>query len=550
LRAVVCEIVISERVAASVTDLPTDARKSDIMLAFLRLVVLLFGFRGLFSKAQQDDLVSALQQSLNRAVYAKACIQALTLALSEMPQSVTKHLSAILFRMTQTTSQALATPNLVFLSALARHTDLYVNFTETDYKRVFGVAIQYIRFSSSGVSGDTVVSNYVTELAFHVMSLWFMSLRLSERRKFVPFIIHSLVATSATLAVASAITVATTTTAAAPTLMLNEHAELVLEMMAQNTLVDCWPKPSDATWSRVSSSQRPGASGQAKPAARTWLQGNALMTVLASNEPGWMELIVRRPTGIVVLSTRLENSTQKVNTIGQMDWLAQSLLVSPLAGVGRRDSVVAASPASAATAASGWPDTANRTRHDDQQRAIEPGFLPMQFFPYPSSRISAEALRPLPESDAIQRALSVLDRTPIIELHKIGVIYVAPGQSTEAAILANRAGSRAYTLFLYSLGRLFRLPGCGDVYTGGLDTSDDALDGEYALCSADDQRLAQVIFHVTTLMPSREHDPSCTAKKRHIGNDFVTVVWLEPGGHYDQDTIPGQFNFFAVVVEP
>ena len=34
-----------------------------------------------------------------------------------------------------------------------------------------------------------------------------------------------------------------------------------------------------------------------------------------------------------------------------------------------------------------------------------------------------------------------------------------------------------------------------------------------------------VIFHVATLMPTRESDPGCNSKKMHIGNDFVTIVY-------------------------
>ena len=37
--------------------------------------------------------------------------------------------------------------------------------------------------------------------------------------------------------------------------------------------------------------------------------------------------------------------------------------------------------------------------------------------------------------------------------------------------------------------------------------------------------LLSVIFHVATLMPTRDSDPGCNSKKMHIGNDFVTIVY-------------------------
>ena len=41
-----------------------------------------------------------------------------------------------------------------------------------------------------------------------------------------------------------------------------------------------------------------------------------------------------------------------------------------------------------------------------------------------------------------------------------------------------------------------------------------------------------VIFHVATLMPNRESDPSCNAKKLHIGNDYVTIVYNDSNEDY------------------
>lgn len=106
---------------------------------------------------------------------------------------------------------------------------------------------------------------------------------------------------------------------------------------------------------------------------------------------------------------------------------------------------------------------------------------------------------PLKEGDATVRAINTLDRIPAVDLHKIGVVYVAPGQSSESEMLSNTSGSPRYTRFLQRLGSLLRLRNAADVYTGGLDTTSD-FDGEYAYYWQDD--VAQVIFHVTTLMPT------------------------------------------------
>ena len=41
-----------------------------------------------------------------------------------------------------------------------------------------------------------------------------------------------------------------------------------------------------------------------------------------------------------------------------------------------------------------------------------------------------------------------------------------------------------------------------------------------------------VIYHVATLMPNKESDPNCNAKKLHIGNDYVTIVYNDSGENY------------------
>ena len=65
----------------------------------------------------------------------------------------------------------------------------------------------------------------------------------------------------------------------------------------------------------------------------------------------------------------------------------------------------------------------------------------------------------------------VLDKTPPLENHKIGVLYVREGQKLQTEILANRIGSPRYNSFLSGLGTLvslkkaskgFYLPGLSD----------------------------------------------------------------------------------------
>ena len=62
----------------------------------------------------------------------------------------------------------------------------------------------------------------------------------------------------------------------------------------------------------------------------------------------------------------------------------------------------------------------------------------------------------------------------------------------------------------------------------------------------------QVIFHVATLMPNKENDPRCDKKKRHIGNDYVSIIYNNAGDsqEYKISTVKAAFMFACVVITP
>jgi hypothetical protein len=52
-------------------------------------------------------------------------------------------------------------------------------------------------------------------------------------------------------------------------------------------------------------------------------------------------------------------------------------------------------------------------------------------------------------------------------------------------------------------------------------------------------------------MPTNlEDDPQCVNKKRHIGNDFVNIIFNRSGKVFKFDTFPSQFNYVNVVITP
>jgi len=173
--------------------------------------------------------------------------------------------------------------------------------------------------------------------------------------------------------------------------------------------------------------------------------------------------------------------------------------------------------------------------------------MALQMSTYPDDKTSPGTLRPVVQTEEVKRMIRNLDRIPVIDSHAIGILYVAPGQTSELEILANLHGSPAYTRFLHGIGQLITLKNQKDVYTGGLDSTNDQ-DGRYAYAWWDD--IAHILYHTATLMPNRPGDSQYAYKKMHIGNDYVRIVWNDSGHHYRFDTLQTQFQFVNIVIEP
>jgi tuberous sclerosis 2 len=191
-----------------------------------------------------------------------------------------------------------------------------------------------------------------------------------------------------------------------------------------------------------------------------------------------------------------------------------------------------------------WSGSAPSQRRKDV--SVDPSYFAIQISAYPDPG-SSNRTRLVADQSSVPKFFSSLDRIPVIDTHKVGILYVAPGQRDETEILRNTHGSPAYTRFLEGLGRLINLRGQVDVYAGGLDPDED---GEYAYAWWDD--IGQILYHTATMMPtsSAEVDPGCMNKKKHIGNDYIRIVWNDSGLPYRFDTLSTQFQFVNIVVEP
>lgn len=191
------------------------------------------------------------------------------------------------------------------------------------------------------------------------------------------------------------------------------------------------------------------------------------------------------------------------------------------------------------------PSPASRIAPLDQSRL----FLAQLdcFFPSVGST-GATNIRLLQAGPKMTRSLKNLDKTSSRETMKIGVIYVAPGQTNQSEILRNSTASSTFNSFLQGLGWEVDLVSHKG-FSGGLDCNPKSLsNGASTFYYADSS--TEMIYHILTKMPTKSGDPQQIDKKRHVGNDFVHIVWSENHRDYLPTTISSNFNDVQIVIHP
>jgi len=445
---------------------------------------------------------------------AKTCIHALSVCCHELPSSVSKALVTILQKMSMVITQPLVAMHILeFLACLSRLPSLYSNFREEEYRIVFGICFRYLQYvrdkkhsarnsHASEPSTPNTANNsqpelpghqsstddlpqYVYALAYHVITFWFLAVKMPDRPNLIGWIAKNLF------------------TDVDGTASNEEQAQVTLDFMQRVAFSDA----SDSAEDPLFREQFFGDLHR-----KRWIIGNSIVTIKQSKDTGWAEITRRYPSGTSSFAVRVE--------------------FAPL-------------PAPQAPEGS---DSALWNGRFQQGVTIAPSHLLIQLM-CPVPQIYDPVLRPipLPDEDAVERAIRMFDRNSTVDGHKVGVIYIGDGQTKESEILANTIGGPAYLEFLKGLGVLTELKGA-TFNTQGLDREHD-IDGKYTYCWRD--RVTEIVFHVTTMMPTNlQNDAQCVMKKRHIGNDFVNIVFNDSGLPFKFDTFPSQFNYVYIVITP
>ncbi|KAF9460489.1 hypothetical protein BDZ94DRAFT_1311500 [Collybia nuda] len=573
LNAICSAIVVTRDFGASVDNWSTGLKARDAQGLVYHTLTVLVSYRRCFDLKQRHLLVEVFQTGLNGQLSTiKCCLHALSLSAFELQPSMTKCLPRILTML----SQIMSNPNMAvhilgFLSIIGSLPPMYANFTEGDFKMVFGVALQFLQHYNRLDASPTTswaLSQHVRILSYSVVYIWFLAVKLQDRPRHISYITRQLL-----LANEGNDTV-------------DDPTEVCFDWLARYTYASADPRPAPSAFNNIIMNPPVPNSSQNGLKEKSWILGHSVITVRTLARRGWIEVLCRRPSGYSKFLCRAENAPMVGSGDVNPDLFSvpATLMMerSPPTPLATKDFSKTAEPnkptqedvrcnPSSHTVEINfrseqedtfgadddgdldtphpdpitgyvWSGTAPSQRRKDV--AIDPSYFSLQLSAYPE-RANSSNVRTIVDPAVITKFVTSLDRIPVIDTHKVGIMYVAPGQNEESDILRNTHGSPAYTRFLEGIGRLINLRGQVDVYAGGLDPDED---GEYAYAWWDD--IGQVLYHTATMMPSSPDDPQCNNKKRHIGNDYVRIVWNDSGKPYRFDTLATQFQFVNIVIEP
>ncbi|CAF3643077.1 unnamed protein product [Rotaria socialis] len=129
---------------------------------------------------------------------------------------------------------------------------------------------------------------------------------------------------------------------------------------------------------------------------------------------------------------------------------------------------------------------------------------------------------------------------------KFGVIYQRRGQTTEEEFFNNQTHNRSFDEFLDIIASKVSLKNFKG-YRGGLDVSEQT-DSPVSYYECYDQK--EIMFHVSTLLPYTNNDTTQIQRKRHIGNDIVTIVFQEENTPFHPSMIKSNFLHAFLVIQP
>eukprot|EP01130_Rhizamoeba_saxonica_P014397 TRINITY_DN6284_c0_g6_i1.p1 TRINITY_DN6284_c0_g6~~TRINITY_DN6284_c0_g6_i1.p1 ORF type:complete len:892 (-),score=166.17 TRINITY_DN6284_c0_g6_i1:2262-4850(-) len=158
----------------------------------------------------------------------------------------------------------------------------------------------------------------------------------------------------------------------------------------------------------------------------------------------------------------------------------------------------------------------------------------------------------IPKKIKLVRSKSIINELNTFESnqsrfkYKFGILYCAEGQTTEEEMFGNEHGSEQFNNFLNLMGDHIQLQGF-EGYRAGLDVKYNST-GETSYYKKWGE--FEIMYHVSTLLPFSSESFQQLDRKRHLGNDIVTIIFKEGNTPYKPNTIASSFNQSFIIVQP
>ena len=513
------EVIVKQLWSGTFTEPPVEsgAKKGDVALCLVHSLIMLIAYSEHFSTNEQDAIVGCLYHSQGQFDrVAKTCIQALTVCCYELPRAIAGSLDPILEKMAQMiTTAPLAMDILEFLGALATIPNVHASLPPDGVDKIFLICVRHLehsreqreklkRASAPGTSSHN--PNRQSALSFGSASTHSIHVHKDLPQYIYALAYHVITFWFLSINLVNRpryvrlITDSLSSMDARGNEIMEEQSQVTLDMMHRTTYLDLGETRADPQFTSSDGTVR----------TKSWIVGLSIVTIETAVGTGRTQITKRQASG-TTYATYFQHTTPL------------PLHHAPMT-----------------------PNTVSAYHDSDARVNILPNHVFMQLsstiapIPTPMEPIC------LPDDESIQRAISAFDRNDTVDGYKAGVIYVGNGQSSEAEILANTTHSPGFTALLEGLGTKVTLKGA-TFNTQGLDRQTNA-DGEFTYAWRN--RVVEIVYHVPSMMPTDKHDPQGVLKKRHIGNDFVNIIYNESGLPFDFNTFASQFNYVNIVVTP
>lgn len=263
-------------------------------LAYHTLSVMV-SYKRCFDKQQRHMLVDIFQRGLDgQHSTIKCCLHALTLSAFDLELSMTKYLSQILEKLSQIMSiPEMAVHILGFIGVVGSRPSLYSNFTDDDYKMVFGVALQYLQHHNRMGGSPTIpwaLSQYVRVISYYIVYIWFLAIKLPDRPRHVNYIVRQVLIANEGKE------------------QVDESSEVCFDWLARYTYASADPRPASSVLGDILMKPSvPGAARAIPTSEKTWVLGSSVVTIRSLPKLGWVEVMSRRPSGYTKFLCRVEN---------------------------------------------------------------------------------------------------------------------------------------------------------------------------------------------------------------------------------------------------